>query len=55
MKLGIIGAMDVEVATLKEIMQNKTEKVIAGSVCCEGISCVFQYIFLMNESAKNNI
>lgn len=36
MKLGIIGAMDVEVATLKEIMQNKTEKVIAGSVYCEG-------------------
>ena len=37
MKLGIIGAMDVEVATLKEQMQNKTEKVIAGSVYVEGI------------------
>lgn len=37
MKLGIIGAMDVEVATLKENMINKTEKVIAGSVYVEGI------------------
>lgn len=36
MKLGIIGAMDVEVATLKEAMQNKTEKTVAGSVYCEG-------------------
>ena len=36
MKLGIIGAMDVEVATLKEIMQDKKETVIAGSVYCEG-------------------
>ena len=37
MKLGIIGAMDVEVATLKDNMCNKTEKTIAGSVFCEGI------------------
>jgi adenosylhomocysteine nucleosidase len=37
MKLGIIGAMDVEVATLKENMDNKTEKVIAGSVYVEGV------------------
>ena len=37
MKLGIIGAMDVEVATLKENMEDKTEKVIAGSVYVEGI------------------
>ncbi len=37
MKLGIIGAMDVEVATLKEKMQNKTEKTVAGSVFCEGM------------------
>lgn len=36
MKLGIIGAMDVEVATLKEIMDNKTESVIAGMTYCEG-------------------
>lgn len=36
MKLGIIGAMDVEVATLKEMMENKTERTIAGSVYCEG-------------------
>ncbi len=36
MKLGIIGAMDVEVATLKEKMTNKTEKTIAGAVYCEG-------------------
>ncbi len=36
MKLGIIGAMDVEVASLKNIMENKTERTIAGSVYCEG-------------------
>ena len=36
MKLGIIGAMDVEVATLKEKMDNKTQRSIAGSVYCEG-------------------
>ena len=37
MKLGIIGAMDVEVATLKEKMTNKTERVIAGATYCEGV------------------
>ncbi len=37
MKLGIIGAMDVEVATLKEHMENKTERAVAGSVYVEGI------------------
>ena len=37
MKLGIIGAMDVEVATLKENMKNKSEKEIAGSVYVEGV------------------
>ena len=37
MKLGIIGAMDVEVATLKEKMARKTERVIAGATYCEGI------------------
>ena len=37
MKLGIIGAMDVEVATLKENMENKTEKIIAGTSYVEGI------------------
>lgn len=36
MKLGIIGAMDVEVATLKDSMKNKTERTIAGAVYCEG-------------------
>ena len=36
MKLGIIGAMDIEVATLKENMRNKSEKVIAGSTYVEG-------------------
>lgn len=36
MKLGIIGAMDVEVATLKEAMENRTERTIAGSVYAEG-------------------
>lgn len=35
-KLGIIGAMDVEVATLKERMDNKTVRTIAGSDYCEG-------------------
>lgn len=37
MKLGIIGAMDVEVAILKEKMENKTERVVAGAVYCEGV------------------
>ena len=36
MKLGIIGAMDVEVATLKEAMTAKVERTVAGSVYCEG-------------------
>ena len=35
-KLGIIGAMDVEVATLKENMQNKNTKTIANMEFCEG-------------------
>ena len=35
-KLGIIGAMDVEVATLKEIMKDKRVHTIAGSDYCEG-------------------
>ncbi len=35
-KLGIIGAMDVEVATLKEIMTNKVVKTIANMEFCEG-------------------
>lgn len=37
MKLGIIGAMDVEVATLKACMTQKTETTVAGSVYCEGL------------------
>lgn len=37
MKLGIIGAMDVEVATLKANMTGKTESTVAGSVFCEGV------------------
>ena len=36
-KLGIIGAMDVEVAALKEKMENKTIRSVAGSDYCEGI------------------
>ena len=35
-KLGIIGAMDVEVATLRENMMDKTVRVVAGSAYCEG-------------------
>ena len=35
-KLGIIGAMDVEVAAIKEKMENKTIRTIAGSDYCEG-------------------
>ena len=35
-KLGIIGAMDVEVAALKEKMENKAVRTIAGSDYCEG-------------------
>ena len=37
MKLGIIGAMDVEVATLKEKMQDAILDTHAGSVYCEGV------------------
>ncbi len=36
-KLGIIGAMEVEVATLKEKMEGKKEHRIAGSAYCEGV------------------
>ena len=36
MKLGIIGAMDVEVATLKEKMQDKTVNTVAGMEFCQG-------------------
>ena len=36
MKLGIIGAMDVEVATLKASMQQKVIKTIANMEFCEG-------------------
>ena len=35
-KLGIIGAMDIEVATLKEIMEDKTVRTVAGSEYWEG-------------------
>ena len=35
-KLGIIGAMDIEVATLKEKMENMRVSTIAGSEYCEG-------------------
>ena len=35
-KLGIIGAMDIEVATLKEKMENMRVSTIAGSQYCEG-------------------
>ena len=37
MKLGIIGAMDVEVATLKAKMENISTREIAGSAYFEGI------------------
>lgn len=36
-KLGIIGAMDIEVAALKEKMENMTVRTIADSQYCEGI------------------
>ena len=36
MKLGIIGAMDVEVATLKEMMADKAVVTAAGMEFCEG-------------------
>ena len=35
--LGIIGAMDVEVALLKEIMENKTVSTFAGMEFCQGV------------------
>lgn len=37
MKLGIIGAMDVEVATLKEKMEQVTTKTVAGAVYFDGL------------------
>lgn len=37
MKLGIIGAMDIEVATLKEKMLSKNERTIGGAIYCEGL------------------
>lgn len=37
MKLGIIGAMDIEVAALKEAMLDKKIRTIAGSSYCEGL------------------
>ena len=37
MKLGIIGAMTVEVEALKENMKNKTVTIYAGMEFCEGI------------------
>ena len=36
MKLGIIGAMDVEVAALKEKMENAVTQTHAGSAYCQG-------------------
>ena len=36
MKLGIIGAMKIEVETLKENMENKTVTVRAGMEFCDG-------------------
>ncbi len=36
MKLGIIGAMDIEVATMKEKMENSVQTVIADMEFCEG-------------------
>ena len=36
MKLGIIGAMDIEVAALKEAMEDKKIKTVAGSAYCDG-------------------
>ena len=36
MKIGIIGAMDVEVANLKEAMKTEREVVRAGMRFCEG-------------------
>ena len=36
-KLGIIGAMQEEIETLLHLMENKTEKEIAGSVFHDGV------------------
>ena len=35
-RLGIIGAMEIEVNTLKENLQNKRVRIIAGAEYCEG-------------------
>ena len=54
MKLGIIGAMDVEVATLKEAMTEKTETTVAGSVYCEGILEGLQVVVVQCGVGKVN-
>lgn len=36
MKIGIIGAMDVEVARLKDRLEDLSVSVVAGSTFCEG-------------------
>ncbi len=54
MKLGIIGAMDVEVATLKACMTDKTETTVAGSVYCEGLLEGLQVVVVQCGIGKVN-
>ena len=54
MKLGIIGAMDVEVAALKEKMENKAVAVHARSEYCEGTLCGLSAVVVQCGVGKVN-
>lgn len=53
-KLGIIGAMDVEVATLKEKLVNPVRRTIAGSEFCEGLLNGLQVVVVQCGVGKVN-
>lgn len=53
-KLGIIGAMDIEVATLKEKMEGMTVRTIAGSAYCEGMLEGMQVVVVQCGVGKVN-
>ena len=54
MKIGIIGAMDVEVANLKEAMKKEREVVRAGMRFCEGTICGTEVVVVQCGIGKVN-
>ncbi len=54
MKIGIIGAMDEEVALLKETMANKKEVIVAGYEITEGTLSDKQVVLLKSGIGKVN-